>query len=369
LADVIGIRAAGTEGEKQGASYIRDQLGSYGYEAELQTFAIPIYEGISTTLKMLSPGSQSFAANPMTYSASGQVEEDVVVVPNLGEPADFSSQTSGRIALIERGTITLREKVANARDAGASGVIIFNNEPGNFTATSSTSIDIPAVTVSQEDGQALRLLVDGGAVRMAMSIDAVVNEGESLNVIAEAEDAGECRIVVGGHMDSVPAGPGANDNASGTAVALEIARVLAAHGHTDGVCFALFGAEEAGLLGSQHYVSQLSSDEFGAMLGILNFDMLGVGELWPMAGTESLVSLAIEKAEAIGVDAYAGDLPQGVGSDHASFINAGVPGILFNCFCDPNYHTAADRYEFVRADRLKVAGEIGLAMVADLLAG
>jgi aminopeptidase YwaD len=318
---------------------------------------------------MLSPGSQSFAANPMTYSASGQEEEDVVVVPNLGEPADFPLETSGRIALIERGTITLQEKVANARDAGAIGVIIFNNVPGNFRATSSTSINIPAVTISQEDGQGLRSLAEGQTVRMTLNVEAVTSQGESVNVVAQAEDAGECRVLVGGHMDSVPAGPGANDNASGTAVALEIARVLAAHGETAGVCFALFGAEEAGLLGSEYYVSQLSSERRDAMLGILNFDMLGVGDLWPMAGTESLVALAIETAEAMGVDAYAGDLPPGVGSDHASFINAGVPGILFNCFCDANYHTAADRYEFVRADRLKIAGEIGLAMVAELLAG
>ncbi|MEK7248343.1 MAG: M28 family metallopeptidase, partial [Chloroflexota bacterium] len=267
----------------------------------------------------------------MTYSPSGQVEGELVVVPNLGEPSDFPSETSGRIALIERGTLPFGEKIVNAQAAGAIGVILYNNREDNFTATPRGPIPIPAVTISDDDGQALRLLAAGGTVRMAMSIESVTSQGESLNVIAQAKDAGECRVVVGGHMDSVPAGPGANDNASGTAVALEIARVLAAHGNTEGVCFALFGAEEAGLLGSQHYVSQLSGEELGAILGVLNFDMLGVGELWPMVGTESLVSLAVEKAEALGVDAYPGELPTNVGSDHASFINAGVPGILFNC--------------------------------------
>lgn len=305
----------------------------------------------------------------MTYSPSGQVEGELVVVPNLGEPADFPPETSGRIALIERGTLPFGEKVANAQAAGAIGVILYNNREDNFTATPRGPIPIPAVTISDDDGQALRLLAAGGTVRMAMSIESVTSQGESLNVIAQAKDAGECQVVVGGHMDGVPAGPGANDNASGTAVALEIARVLAAHGDTEGVCFALFGAEEAGLLGSQHYVSQLSGEELGATLGVLNFDMLGVGELWPMVGTESLVSLAVEKAEGLGVDAYPGELPTNVGSDHASFINAGVPGILFNCFCDQNYHTSGDRYEYVRADRLKIAGKIGLAMVADLLDG
>jgi aminopeptidase YwaD len=368
LSKVIGVRAPGSPGERQGAGYIQEQLGSFGYETRLQSFPIPIYEGINTSLEVVSPGSVVYAANPMTFSASGDVEAEVVVVSNLGEPGDFPASTSGRIALIERGTIPLRDKAENARAAGAIGVIIYNNEPGNFTATANQSIDIPAVTISQEDGQALRSLAEGQTLRMTLSVKAVINQGESLNVLAKMAGTEECELLVGGHMDSVPAGPGANDNASGTAVALEIARVLAAHGDTDGVCITLFGAEEAGLLGSEYYVSQLTSAELSAMVGILNFDMLGVGDGWPMVGTQALVDLAIDSAAAIGVDAFDGDLPQGVGSDHAPFIQAGVPGILFNCFCDPNYHTAADRAEFVKADRLKVAGDIGLLMVEALLA-
>lgn len=368
LADVIGVRAPGSEGERLGAQYIRSQLESFGYEADYQAFPIPIYRGVSTRLEITSPEPRVYTANTMTFSASGSVEADVIVVPNIGGPADFPSGTSGRIALIERGTITLREKVANARDAGAVAVIVYNNEPGNFTATSSTSVNIPAVTVSQEDGRALRTLATSQTVRALLEVESTTNQGESLNVLAKTAGTDVCRLLIGGHMDSVPSGPGANDNASGTAVALEIARVLASHGKTDGVCFALFGAEEAGLLGSEYYVSQLSAEERSAMLGFLNFDMLAVGDEWPMSGTPALVNLAIDKASLTGVEAYAGGLPPGIGSDHASFIRAGIPGIIFNCFCDPNYHTAADRAEFVRADRLKVAGDIGLLMVDDLLA-
>jgi aminopeptidase YwaD len=368
LAEIIGVRAPGSEGERQGAEYIRDQLDSYGYVTEFQEFPIPLYEGVTTELQMISPQETVYAPNPMTFSASGNVEADLVIVPNLGAPGDFPASTSGRIAIIERGTIPLRDKAQNARDAGAVGVIIYNNEPGNFTATANQSIDIPAVTISQEDGQALRSFAEGRTVRMRLHVEAVINEGESLNVLAKMDAAGDCRLLVGGHMDSVPAGPGANDNASGTSVVLEIARVLAAHDDTDGVCITLFGAEEAGLLGSGYYVSQLSTAQREAMLGILNFDMLGVGDSWPMVGTKSLVDLAIDSAAAIGVQAYDGDLPQGIGSDHAPFIRAGIPGILFNCFCDPNYHTAADRAEFVKADRLRVAGDIGLVMVEALLA-
>jgi aminopeptidase YwaD len=369
LAEVIGVRAPGTEGERQGAEYIRDQLQSFGYQAELQPFPIPIYEGINTDLQVVSPGSQHYASIPMTYSPAGEVESELVLVGGTGEPGDFPSNSSGHIVLIERGTITLRQKVVNAEAAGAIGVIIYNNQPGNFTATASTSVSIPAVTISQEDGQALRSLAGSQAVRVHLRVESVTSQGESRNVLARAPGAGDCRVLIGGHMDSVSAGPGANDNASGTAVVIELSRVLAALHKTNGLCIALFGAEEAGLLGSDYYASRLSAGQLGGLDGMLNFDMLAVGDEWPMDGSPSLVDLAIQEAQKIGVDAYAGDLPPGVGSDHANFVNRGVPGVLFNCFCDANYHTAADRYEFVKADRLKTAGEIGLLMVQDLLGG
>jgi len=364
---VIGVRAAGSDGERRGAEYIAQQLESFGYDVEFQKFPIPIYEGVTTKLEVL--GGDVYTSNAANFSASASAAAELVAVPGIGEPTDFPSQTAGRIALIERGSILLREKAANAEAAGAVGVIIYNNAPGNFTASGGPVVDIPTVTVSQEHGQVLRSLAASSAVQVSLSVEAVVNEGESLNVVARMPDSGQCQVVVGGHIDSVPAGPGANDNASGTAVALELARTLAAQDKTDGVCFAFFGAEEAGLQGSFHYVRQKSAEELDAMLGMLNFDMLAVGEQWPMVGSSALVSLAIEKADEIGVNAFPGDPPEGVGSDHAPFIQAGVPSILFNCFCDANYHTAADRAEFVKAERLDIAGEIGLRMVEDLLGG
>jgi Zn-dependent M28 family amino/carboxypeptidase len=368
LAVDIGVRAAGTGGERAAADYIRDELASYGYDAQEQAFPIQIYQGYNTALQDVSSG-RFFNASPMTYSAAGDVTAEAVLVSGPGEPADFPPGTQGSVALIERGTLSFQDKVANAEAAGASAVVIYNNQPGEYTATLRGESSVPAITISQEDGAILRGLMAAGAVRLRVSVSANIGEGQSQNVLAEAPGGGECRVVIGGHYDSVPAGPGANDNGSGTSVVIEMARVLAARGETDGLCIALFGSEEAGLLGSQYYVSQLTEAQRGAIRGYLNFDMLGVGDEWPVVGSDALTALAVEKAAAIGVSAYAADSPPNVGSDHASFINAGIPAVLFNCFCDPNYHTAADRYEFLQPDRLKVAGQIGLMMADALLAG
>jgi len=87
--------------------------------------------------------------------------------------------------------------------------------------------------------------------------------------VREAGSAGvRCEVYLGAHYDSVPAGPGANDNASGTALLLEVARVHRA----DRVCVVAFGAEEIGLFGSRTFVDE--HDVSGARL-MLNFDMAG----------------------------------------------------------------------------------------------
>ncbi len=82
-------------------------------------------------------------------------------------------------------------------------------------------------------------------------------------------------IVVGGHFDSVPAGPGADDDASGTAAVLEIARVIAASGYRPSatIRFVAFMAEEAGLVGSGHYAADAKSDGRDIIM-MINFDMI-----------------------------------------------------------------------------------------------
>lgn len=253
-----------------------------------------------------------------------------------------------------------------AEAAGAIGVIVYNHSPGNVQAPLRVPSNVPAVTISQEEGDPLVAAAQAGTVRVRLKIDANVSAGESRNVIGRSPGS-DCRILVGGHYDSVPAGPGANDNGSGTSVVMEIARVLAARGQTAHVCFTLFGSEELGLIGSAYYASQLTREERETILGVLNFDMLGLGTEWPFIGDDSLTQLALQVATQNSIPArIEAGLPIGVGSDHASFVPLGIPVILFNCFCDPNYHLATDRFEFIEPRRLEEAGTIGLGMIEAL---
>ncbi len=249
----IGVRAAGTDGELRAANLIRDELAKYGYQASLQPFPIQKFVDVGTSLDILSPRQQSVAAQALGGSISATAEAQLVAT-GLGYPQQFPAGTAGNIVLIERGEITFGEKVANATAAGAAGVILYNNESGPFVGQLQDESRVPAVSISREDGLALADLLNGEAVSVRLNVQARTETVDSRNVVARPP-SGTCTIVLGGHYDSVPAGPGANDNASGTATVIEIARAMAADGTFDNVCFVLFGSEEIGLLGSEFYVA------------------------------------------------------------------------------------------------------------------
>ena len=113
---------------------------------------------------------------------------------------------------------------------------------------------------------------DAGRLRGALGQSVSVTASGGTRTVTSQNVVGRrgatCRAYIGAHYDSVPEGPGANDNASGTATMLEIARVRG----TDGLCAIAFGSEEVGLRGSQAFVPQHLA---GGARFMLNFDMTG----------------------------------------------------------------------------------------------
>ncbi|HET8823258.1 MAG TPA: M20/M25/M40 family metallo-hydrolase, partial [Thermoleophilaceae bacterium] len=153
-------------------------------------------------------------------------------------------------------------------------------------------------------------------------------------------------VVVGAHLDSVAAGPGINDNGSGSAAILEIAEQLQGVAVRNKIRFIWFSAEESGLLGSEAYVASLPARERDKIAAMLNFDMIGSpnfvrfvydGDLSdsepPEGGTAPEGSAQIED---LFLDYFAS---QGLAteptafdgrSDYGPFIDAGIPaGGLF----------------------------------------
>jgi Zn-dependent M28 family amino/carboxypeptidase len=113
-------------------------------------------------------------------------------------------------------------------------------------------------------------------------------------VIAETAAGGGDRVVMaGGHLDSVPAGPGINDNGSGTAALLEIADALGGRARGARIRLAFWGAEELGLIGSRRYVRRLTPEQRDAIAAYLNLDMVGSPE--PAHGVYSDADPRIER--------------------------------------------------------------------------
>ncbi len=156
--------------------------------------------------------------------------------------------------------------------------------------------------------------------------------------------------------------PGADDNGSGTAVVLGLARAFAAAGGAGRtLVFAFFGAEELGLIGSRHYVNR-PAVPLDRTVGMVNFDMVGrlQGRPLHVAGGDSgsrLGALVSDAAQADGVTLDVNGSPYGP-SDHSRFYAAGVPVLFFSTGGHADYHRPGDT-----ADKIDAAGMARVASV------
>lgn len=197
----------------------------------------------------------------------------------------------------------------------------------------------------------------------------VVEPGTSANVIADPAgfDAGAPHVVIGAHLDSVAVSPGAEDNASGIAVMLELARLVAETPVEVPVRFIAFGAEEPRgsgddmhHFGSQQYVGELSRSQRAAISAMVSLDRVGVaGPDVPVCtggtGTTEVRDALVAAAEEAGVDART---CENRASDHWSFEKADVPAARLGSIPYAGYHSSGDRPDMVDADQLDRVGTI-----------
>jgi aminopeptidase YwaD len=364
LSSGIGSRPAGAPVQSQTHQYLVAQFQAMGYQTELQTFPISSYQDRGSSVTFTG-GAQSVTVNTLQYSTGG-VADAALVDAGLGSPDEFEAAgAAGKVVIVNRGESRFVDKVNAAAAAGAVAVIIANNQPGNFNGSLIGTSSIPAVSVSQSDGTTLRQLArSGGTVRV--QVDASVEESTGSNVVA-TKPGGPQTLVIGGHIDSVSAGPGANDNASGTAVVLELARVMASRPTPYTLKFIGFDAEEIGLVGSNYYVSQLGETDRKSIVGMINLDMVGVGTDSRIGGTDGMVRIARAAAAQQGL--AVGEMGEAGASDHASFTRVGIPGLFIYRSNDPNYHSPNDRAEYIDPANLQIAGQLALDVVAALERG
>ena len=284
-----GTRAAGTPGYDASVEYVVDTLEAAGWDVELDEF--PFVFVPPPMLQQLTPVQATYETGAFTGTGFGTVTGPVIPVDiNLVPPRDpvtsgceasdftgFSGPND--IALIQRGTCTFGVKALNAQNAGAEAVIIFNqgNTPlreGLIVGTllpDGAGVTIPVVGASFADGSTLSQAGSSALI----DVDPPESRPQ-VNVIAELPGVNDDNVVMAGaHLDSVQAGPGIQDNGSGSAALLEAAQVLGKLKPQNTLRFAWWGAEESGLIGSTAYVNGLSQAERDRIALYLNYDMIG----------------------------------------------------------------------------------------------
>jgi aminopeptidase YwaD len=363
LAQDIGSRPAGSNAERQAAQYISHQFTTLGYQTQMQEFTFDYYVEEAPALEVVTPTPLSLDPRTLRLSAAGEVTAELVPA-GLGRPQDFPPEgLKGRIALIERGELSFSDKVTNAATNGAAAVVIYNNVEGSFRGELQEESSVPALSLSQAEGRQLQALLEEGPLTVHLLVQSGQEIKTSQNVIGRPPQD-DCQVIVGAHYDSVAAGPGANDNASGIAALLDVARVLNLRGQEEGVCFVAFGAEEAGLLGSRHFVATLTSQGQPSPQAMVNLDMVGVGAEWQLMGSPSLVEKIDQGAAALGLDPVPTE--PSLDSDHTSFIEADIPAVFIYRSEDPRQHTEFDQAEFVQPRFLEEAAKLTLLALADL---
>nr|WP_106782574.1 M28 family peptidase [Lysinibacillus timonensis] len=370
-------RVAGTESEYNAVQYIKNEFESYGYETELQEFEI--YSYTAPTLIELNVEGASFDPKPLdfTYGVSGKVTAELIYA-GLGEPNDFEGKdVKGKVVLIQRGELSFTEKVLNAAKAGAAAVLLYNNTDGviNGTLGEPNEEYVPALAITQDQGDALKARLDKGeTVTVSLKIEgSKTDEAISHNVVATKEathNPTDELILVGAHHDSVEGAPGANDDASGTATVLELARVFAKTPTDTDIQFITFGAEENGLLGSYEYVNRMSQEDYDRTVGMFQMDMVGSEDaggliMYTVDGEKNIVTdLAAAASARLAETGEAIPYGKGDRSDHVPFYEIGLPAALFiHAPVEPWYHTPEDTLDKISLEKLEeVSTIIGAAV-------
>ncbi len=398
-----GNRALGTPGYDASVEYVAQTLRDAGYQVDTPGFSARSFsvQDVRLTVDGTPVPAASLGFSPATPPGGASAPLAVLSQDETSgcEPDDFAGVPAGSVVLIRRGTCPFGQKVTNAAAAGAAAALVANNVDGPLTQATLGDVTgaVPTAGVSKADGDTL---AGRAGAPVTLVLATTIEERQSRNVIAQTATGDVDNVVMAGaHLDSVPEGPGINDNGSGTAALLETAVQLGgAPAVTNAVRFAFWGAEEEGLIGSTAYVGGLGEADREKISLYLNLDMVGSPNAGYLAydgdnsdnegagpgpeGSATVERVLLEQLSSTGVAATGTDFDGR--SDYGPFVAVGIPsGGLFTGAeeiktpeqaqrwggtagqpFDPCYHQACDRIDTIDRTALDrntdaVAGSVG----------
>jgi Zn-dependent M28 family amino/carboxypeptidase len=350
----IGDRMAGTPGEQTAIEATRDALTAVGArDAEIDAFPIQGWVRGDTDVAV---DGRTLSAIALPRSPSASVTGTLVDLGD-GLPADFDRDLSGTVVLVSSTVpdhvdrfIHRREKYYRAVEAGAAGFVFRNHVPGQLPPTGSVGTEaspigeIPAVGVSREVGA--QLARRGVGEEVTLHVRCETPDAESGNVHADIGPDTDAAVYLTSHVDAHDIAEGALDNGAGTAMVVEVARILATRaGELDTrVHCCCFGSEEVGLVGSAHEAEAVDATDVRA---VCNLDGVCAGRtLQTHVGGFDGLGAAFERVSERydhPITVIPEHLPH---SDHWPFVARGVPGCMVSAETDDRGrgwgHTEAD---------------------------
>ena len=419
LLDVVGPRLVGTPQMNHANDWTVEKFNSWGITAEKQQFGEwhGWERGISH-IDMVHPRVKSLAGTQLAWSptTNGEaIEAEVIHLPTFADEADFdrwlAEDVKGKFVMISMPQPTGRpdhnwkeyakpesfEKMKTERDslmrlwqenissigltanslpdaieqAGAAGILTsyWSREFGSNKIFGARTKIVPTLDVSLEDyGMLWRLAERGHAPRIKVETSSKsLGVVPSFNTIAEIKGSEfpDEYVILSAHLDSWEGGSGATDNGSGTITMMEVARILKKliPNPKRTILVGLWGSEEQGLNGSRAFV--LDNPEIVEKTQVVLNQDNGTGRVADISGSgfvhaydfmgRWLSAAPREITQEIKTD-FPGS-PGGGGSDHASFIAAGVPAFMLSSlswgYGTITWHTNLDTYDKLVFDDLK----------------
>ena len=340
-------RAVGAPGYDRAATFVEEQLTSAGWTVRSQAYdADTVVSDGESSLEVAGASHGEDEVRPLVFAPPGDVTGPVVA---LGEWAgasgrsgsgcavgDYRDLPPGAVVLVPPGPCFRRDQVLAAQQAGA--VAFVTASPGipagvslRPTLVEPDGLTIPAAWAAPSVTDALTTAAEGGGTAHLVTT-ALVERAPTRSVIADLPGRRDGPVVmVGAHLDSVLDGPGINDDGSGVATLLEVARALGGRHPEATVRLAFWSGEEMGLHGSSRYAAALSREERESLLVYVNVDMVGSPNGFAgvyeepdapegSATSAELLRAAVQRAGAtpVGVDLHGR-------SDHYGFADVAVP--------------------------------------------
>lgn len=405
----LGLEPAGSDGYLQpftvttgakikGKNEFHVQNGQARTDLKLNQDYVPLsFSDSGTASTQLVFAGYGISADEFGYDDyAGLDAKNKIVVVLRYEPATFTAK-SGNQGLTHHAQLTT--KAINARNHGAKALVLVNgklgdgeedlltrfgsvNGPNNAGVLFAQVKNDVAAGWFQSAGKSLRDVQEqintGGkpasfafpdALHAALTIDIQIQHATVNNVLAYLPGKSEEYIILGAHYDHLGRGnfdslapsqigqihPGADDNASGTAGLLELARLLAPlKGQLQrGILFASFAGEELGLLGSEAWVAR-PTKPLEKAVAMLNMDMIGrikddkvfIGGV----GTGSTFGKVLEQAKDDSHLKFEFSQAGYASSDHTSFVAQKIPVLFFFSGLHGDYHKPSDTWEKINPE-------------------